>query len=768
MLSTRFSLSTTTKRCMSHMVEYMSHNSVHLGLTTDLSSSTPSSSTSSLIIHPASSTGGESTPPERIHPSQLIDVWPSSLSPPSPSSLPSLSASASSLLSSAPPGSLNLDPVWRALLGHYKYARMSSPLLAALLFPHQSHSVHAAVAASMLLAADPVFFKRAKPFASSPSRSDLLYVPEIDVPLRKLHAAYSDHDLALIDALFPKPGGRGYAPRSRQAVRTHDISKFVATCKTRADQLARAAKPKAWSRSRDLPLLLSLETLAAQPPPSSQSSSQSSPALAILRMMDLPPTPASASSLLSTIGHTTPSPPSSTPHSHFPSHVKTAADAVVSAVDQTDFHTTPARVPYTDGENAIYAIDAPSAGIIDDAISLDAQTGDVLVHVADPTPWIPLDSPLESAARSRVASMYVPNAPEHMLPPRVLAAMGFQTSRPAYALTSRIKLRPNGSIHSSSLERSVVGPVKRFTFGEAEEQLLSGHPDLVGLYAAASSFRLYRSRASSSPVPKHRLLEEPAKLLVQECMNMANQAAAFFASSSSVLLPGKRNTTITSPLRRYLDLVAHRNLTWALDGSQGPIPFDVPSLTDLVAYATNKTKLSNQILRDAEYTELLEALSSHCSILRTISPEGAAELPAVVTVPPRPGKSKVRVRLVPSQLPPESQAAFSANPRDLSIEANLDLGPPSSWPTSSLPSTGDQLWVTLSFISPRDRFIKLSPLPSRGVLPPPASLTPPPPPVPSAKNVRRKGGKGGKGGRGGNRGGDKGGKGGKGGNRKQQ
>ncbi|KNC49152.1 ribonuclease II [Thecamonas trahens ATCC 50062] len=575
------------------VVEYVSHAAFRAGTLCEV----PTSSEAALVARAASGAT------ETIHPSQVVDVWPAQAWPESHEAFAGDAGAVDSFLATAAPGSLSLEPVWTALLGQYKHARLRSHALARILWHSRSTAVRAVHlhAAFRLLADDDVFFKRGLPYKSPPRRSqaalpDLLAAAagggEWVAPGRDAAAAAAT-DAAIDSLLFAQPGKRGYAPRSRQAVRTSDAQRFMATVRERMAQIRRKATPRAWSRARDLPLLLALETYALGAPSGAgggfMRGRAGHTARSILRTLGLAQEPSAARQLLVECGHLAAD--ASRPVSEaeaalrdtfppFPAEVKAAAEAVEEAAAERVVELG-ARVDLR--HIPALAIDAPSASIVDDAIGLDPASGEVLVHVADPLPAIELGSVLDSAAHARIASCYFPGAPQHMLPPRGLAALGFQTQRATYALTARIRLERNGRVASSSLERSLVGPVERLSFGEADEALLDGAEPLLPLYGRAAAARMARSRASGRHIPKHRLLEEPAKLLVQECMNLANAPAVGYAAAAGVPLPGGRAATITSPLRRYLDLAAHRNLPCALDGGAGQAADPEPELRELYA-----------------------------------------------------------------------------------------------------------------------------------------------------------------------------------------
>lgn len=112
----------------------------------------------------------------------------------------------------------------------------------------------------------------------------------------------------------------------------------------------------------------------------------------------------------------------------------------------------------------------------------EASKWEVLVHIADVSDiylakdgstereeFIQLNA-LRSAARKRGTSRYdLPFGPLHLLPPKVLAALSFSSTRkrqPAVTVWVYIDER-DGRLLDFGLERTVIGPVRQLSFAEA-------------------------------------------------------------------------------------------------------------------------------------------------------------------------------------------------------------------------------------------------------------------------------------------------------------
>ena len=66
-----------------------------------------------------------------------------------------------------------------------------------------------------------------------------------------------------------------------------------------------------------------------------------------------------------------------------------------------------------------FAVDSADTTEVDDAVSIEHcedGTSKVWVHVADPTRWLRLHSPLEREAARRASTVYLPTGPPKAVP----------------------------------------------------------------------------------------------------------------------------------------------------------------------------------------------------------------------------------------------------------------------------------------------------------------------------------------------------------------
>jgi exoribonuclease-2 len=291
-----------------------------------------------------------------------------------------------------------------------------------------------------------------------------------------------------------------------------------------------------------------------------------------------------------------------------------------------------------------YAIDNAYSADPDDAVAVegpDPQGRYILyVHVADPAASALPGSPADLEARGRGATLYLPEGPARMLAEEALARFvlgpaGALSPLPACerpagispALSFRLSLLPGGEPENIEIFPSMV-KVTRLSYEEADLMAAAradagGCPDtasdLVALAGLGEANTARRVKAGAVmiglpeahiavDIPERRITVEPnapgvAAAMVRECMLLAGEAAARWASSRALPfpyvcqeagdlpgnpLPGPAGswqlrrcmrsrtlsarpgphaglglaeyTQVTSPLRRYTDLLTHQQI----------------------------------------------------------------------------------------------------------------------------------------------------------------------------------------------------------------
>jgi len=308
------------------------------------------------------------------------------------------------------------------------------------------------------------------------------------------------------------------------------------------------------------------------------------------------------------------------PKAEFP-----AAELAPGALSRIDLTSMPS-----------YAIDNAWSNDPDDAISFDGSY--VWVHVADPAAYIQPGSALDVAAMERGATLYLPEKIVPMLPGGAVAALGLGIAPRSPALSFRIKVDADGSIRDIMISPSVV-KVTRLSYEKADELLRQGELALVALSGIAearrrrriangaveisfpeTSVRVEGESISFLPVPETRSGE-----MVREMMLLAGEASGRWAKErslpflyssqeapsipqealSGMELPAPLSvqyirrkgmrasivgteslahrglgmsfySQVTSPLRRYQDLLTHYQIRLSLQSERGiaagPLP----------------------------------------------------------------------------------------------------------------------------------------------------------------------------------------------------
>ncbi|HDS15356.1 MAG TPA: RNB domain-containing ribonuclease [Proteobacteria bacterium] len=274
-------------------------------------------------------------------------------------------------------------------------------------------------------------------------------------------------------------------------------------------------------------------------------------------------------------------------------------------------------------ELAAFAIDDEGSNDPDDAISFDGRR--LWVHVADIAAGVESDSALDFYARNRAATLYLPEMIHPMLPPEFNRRFGIGLETTSSALSFALEVDDNGIVTDLEIIPSRIR-VTRLNYAEAEKQLLC-NPILQRIELLTAAHRQLRLAAGAIEIdlPECRIKAENGKVkitplpslasrvLVSEAMLMAGAATARYAERHALAMPyagqpkpmedptgatnslpelvamynlrrkmkpGRPATSplphaglglnayvrVTSPLRRYLDLVAHQQLRLHLAG----------------------------------------------------------------------------------------------------------------------------------------------------------------------------------------------------------
>lgn len=269
-----------------------------------------------------------------------------------------------------------------------------------------------------------------------------------------------------------------------------------------------------------------------------------------------------------------------------------------------------------------YAIDNAWSTDPDDAIAWDGEF--LWVHIADPACFVMHNSDVDKAARARGATLYIPEGASRMLSEDCLEEYALGLKEESRALSFKIKFADNGDIESCDVLRTIVN-VKRLSYEAADEQKDSAELKPLFDIARRNLQRRTKAGAVSIAIPEVHISVDPETKkveivpsphpesadVVREAMLLAGEGAARFAFKNGLPFPfisqeapeipadipeglagqfrlrrcmRKRNVTVTpsvhaglgigmysqvtSPLRRYGDLISHEQLRAFLTGQK--------------------------------------------------------------------------------------------------------------------------------------------------------------------------------------------------------
>jgi exoribonuclease-2 len=267
-----------------------------------------------------------------------------------------------------------------------------------------------------------------------------------------------------------------------------------------------------------------------------------------------------------------------------------------------------------------FSLDDAGTTEIDDAFSVRRIAPGVLrvgIHIAAPAAGIRPGSPLDLVARERLSTAYMPGRKFTMLPDDVVGAYSLDegTARPAVSLYFEVN-EEDGSIRSktSRLERvTIAANLRHAQYDPLNEEFEAGRPstlpyaeELRALWRLATALEASRGKPSTPAgmvdysfhveegrvriLPRRR--GAPLDKLVAEMMILANTswgellAERDVAAIYRVQSTGKVRLSVhpeaheglgvscyawmSSPLRRYVDLINQWQLVAALAGRRAP------------------------------------------------------------------------------------------------------------------------------------------------------------------------------------------------------
>lgn len=318
--------------------------------------------------------------------------------------------------------------------------------------------------------------------------------------------------------------------------------------------------------------------------------------------------------------------------------------------------------------NAI-TIDDEMTKDFDDALSVQVDESGLLagVHIADISSCIPRDSPLDREAQNRGTSIYLPDLKIEMIPGVLSESFAsLVEGEQRRALSFFIKLDSEGNVIGYWIKNTIICVRRRMTYDEADEHAGQGG-DISALYRIAQKLldRRISAGALYSPIPRIyiRIADDgavllkrddpsrPGQVLVSELMILANSIAGSFCEGNDIpaiyrgqsapdeKVPDagrldpvtlfamrrflKKGTTditphrhhglgvehyvqITSPIRRYGDLIMQRQIKHYLES--GEALYSCQELSHLIELTERSLEIAAHLERDRKSYWILKFL----------------------------------------------------------------------------------------------------------------------------------------------------------------
>ncbi|MBR5402546.1 MAG: RNB domain-containing ribonuclease [Treponema sp.] len=267
-----------------------------------------------------------------------------------------------------------------------------------------------------------------------------------------------------------------------------------------------------------------------------------------------------------------------------------------------------------------YAIDSPNAADPDDAVGFDGKK--LWVCIADPAASVAPDSSIDIAARNRGTTLYIPEGASRMLCESSLEDYALGLKENSCALAFCITIDDDCQIQECEVKKVRVH-VKMISYEQAEQQKESAELKPLFEIARRNLARRNANNAITIQMPEVDIkVDRETKIvtvapevkyesndMIQEMMLLAGEGAAKFAFKNKIPFPfvsqeapefpakvpdgwagqfarvkcmRKRSvgitpaphaglglsfySQVTSPLRRYGDLIAHQQLRAFIDG----------------------------------------------------------------------------------------------------------------------------------------------------------------------------------------------------------
>ena len=286
----------------------------------------------------------------------------------------------------------------------------------------------------------------------------------------------------------------------------------------------------------------------------------------------------------------------------------------------------------------------------------------IWIHISSPANYISLNSAIDLEARSKASSLYLSYNVLSMLPYElVTSVLSIEPRKNISAISVCLELDDLGNLVTSEIVKSIIKSDFRLTYEEADELIDLAPKEDLNLYILSELLKHRRNwRKNNGAIinlkndSKIKIRDDklelsiiensPSRLLIEEAMIIMGHIIGNFCLSNKIPIPfrcqDKSNvpdfnkqqnevlnnlnikkslnksyisikakqhfslgldcyTQFTSPIRRYIDLLAHYQISSFIDGSSLINEHD---MSDLIRkYLTNQSQAYNIMVEDKRY-----------------------------------------------------------------------------------------------------------------------------------------------------------------------
>ncbi|MEL6552113.1 MAG: ribonuclease R family protein [Cyanobacteria bacterium J06621_11] len=489
---------------------------------------------------------------------------------------------------------------------------------------------------------------------------------------------YAAHCLLTADKIFFKQKGDKYEPRSTTQVEElqHKIAREAAKAEEKEGFFRRArailaGESAVWEKS-DRPRLEIVERYALL----GDESSQKAAAQDILKELEQDKSPEAAFDFLVALKiwekHENLALRRRQIPTQFPEELTAQVEKIIN---DAPAEIDPQRLDLT--HLKLYTIDDESTREIDDGLSCEALEDGrkkLWIHIADPTRWLSPGDLLDTEARRRCTTVYLPTGTIPMFPFDLASGpMSLVQGQTCNALSFGVLLAEDGSVEEYSIQPSLVKPTYRLTYEDADEMIELGVTAEGELLAIADFAKARLAWRKSQGAIDIQLPESSIKVdrdqdtitidmldasnsrdMVAEMMILTGEVAARYGEDNELPLPFRsqpqpelppeeelmqleagwvrdsairrcmtrsemsitparhatlgldRYCQVTSPIRRYTDLMGHFQIKAHLRGEN--LPFSPTEMPEIIASVGNAAYDATMVERQTKKYWAIEYL----------------------------------------------------------------------------------------------------------------------------------------------------------------